>query len=245
MERSEFNNHVSEQLNRDLEALFNQVLEMGGLVEQQVDQLYNSLETNNIDLAKSTIKLDKIVNREEIEIDRLAGIVLARQQPTASDLRLLVMAIRMASDLERMGDEATKISKLILNQCKLGNSCSELVAFDDLRQIVLAAENMIKMALNAFSKLDSSDFMEIYHLEDRMDEVLDSAQFKIKAALVSTTDEATVDTLLRTLKAVRAAERITDHALNMGESIVYLVHGKDVRSMDKHALEDYIARKNA
>lgn len=103
MNRKEFGTHVSASYNQYLEDLFNQILEMGSLVERQLQSSVLSVQNADSDLAREVIQLDKLVNREEMEIDRLCVRVLARQQPTASDLRLIVSSIRIAVDLERMG----------------------------------------------------------------------------------------------------------------------------------------------
>lgn len=241
MDRKDFNNHISENLNRNLEALFNQVLEMGGLVEQQLNDLNRALETGDAMLANSVVSLDKIINREEIEIDRMCAGVLARQQPTASDLRLLIMAIRVAMDLERMGDEAVKVAKMAIGCSKNNQDVTKLPAFQDLKTLIQVSLEMLKTTLNGFSRLDTSDVMSVYHDEDRMDDVLREATAEILKALAETTDEADVNRLVKMLTAVRAAERISDHALNIAESVVYLVRGKDVRQMDADALEKLLA----
>ncbi|MBO1922918.1 phosphate signaling complex protein PhoU [Thiomicrorhabdus sp. 6S3-12] len=243
MNRDEFNKHISEQMNRNIEALFNEVLEMGGLVEQQLADLNRALESNDVELAKDAIKQDENINRGEMEIDRLCSTVLARQQPTASDLRLIVMAIRIAMDLERMGDEAVKIAKMALEQCTIGGDCTTMPAYNFLRQLMLASSQMIKTALNGFSRLDTSDVMSIYHEEERMDEVLNQAVESIKSELLVSDSADKVDLQLRMLMAVRAAERITDHALNIGESVAYLVKGQDIRNLDEEAMAKLLSQK--
>ncbi|QKI89703.1 phosphate signaling complex protein PhoU [Thiomicrorhabdus xiamenensis] len=243
MNRDEFNTHISEQMNRNIEALFNEVLEMGGLVEQQLADLNRALENNDIELAKAAMLQDENINRGEMEIDRLCATVLARQQPTASDLRLIVMAIRIAMDLERMGDEAVKIAKMAMEQCTLGGDCSSMPAYTHLRQLMAASSQMIKTALNGFSRLDTTDVMSIYHEEERMDEVLHQAVEAIKAELLASDTADKVDLQLRMLMAVRAAERITDHALNIGESVAYLVKGQDVRDLDEETMARILSQE--
>ncbi|BBP45349.1 phosphate transport system regulatory protein PhoU [Thiosulfatimonas sediminis] len=243
MNRDEFNSHISEQLNRNLEALFNQVLEMGGVVEQQLQDVSQALENSDEAKAINALNLDKIINREEIEIDRLCAAVLARQQPTASDLRLIVMSIRIAVDLERMGDEAVKIAKLAITQCKLGGDCTQMPAYAYLKQLMVASSSMLKSALNAFTRLELSDILGLYKEETRMDEVLKLATAEIQAKLVEASTSEQVALYIQMLLAVRAAERITDHALNIAESVVYLVRGKDVRQMDEAALADFLHTK--
>lgn len=243
MNRDEFNNHISEQLNRNLEALFNQVLEMGGIVEQQLTDLNQALENSDEAKAKSALQLDKLINKEEMEIDRLCAAVLARQQPTASDLRLIVMSIRIAMDLERMGDEAVKIANMALMHCEIGGDCTQMPAYQYLKQLMVAGSEMLQKTLNGFSRLDISDVFDVYKEEERMDEVLKSATDEIQAKLVEAKSIEEVNLYIKMLMAVRAAERITDHSLNVAESVVYLVRGKDVRQMDEQTLADFLHSK--
>lgn len=244
MEREDFSSHVSEHLNRNLEGLFNQVLEMGGLVEQQLSDLSKALNEEDAKLARSSLQLDNLINREEMEIDRLCAAVLARQQPTASDLRLIVMAIRVAIDLERMGDESVKIAKLALTECEEYEGCREMPAYSYLRTIMECSRDMIQKTLNAFSHLDTADVLSVYDDEEKMDHVLKDAIKHIEEELSATSDIRKVETLIQMLFAIRAAERITDHALNIAENVVYLVKGKDVRNMDMAALEQLLNNGN-
>ena len=236
MERADFSSHISEHLNRNLETLFNQVLEMGGLVEQQLTNLSTALTSDDIALAKASIKLDKLVNREEMEIDRICASVLARQQPNASDLRLIVMAIRMGMDLERMGDEAVKVANFAMQQCAEGD-CAKLRESQALTTLLESSREMLQKTLNAFAHLDVSEFMSIYYDEERMDGVLKEAYEQFVEDLTSASTVAETKYLMDLWTAVRAAERLTDHALNLAESIVYLTKGKDVREMDVEALK--------
>ena len=241
MEREDFNTHISEQLNRNLENLFNQVLEMGGLVEQQLNELSKALETGDATLAQSAIVMDKLINREEVEIDRLCAAVLARQQPTASDLRLIVMSIRIAVDLERMGDEAVKIAKLAILNCGESVSCTSMPGYKSLQTLMQASKEMIKKNLDGFSRLDTSDYQAIFEEEELMDKLLKETMDEIKFALAAESDPQQVEAIMNMLFAVRAAERITDHALNIAECIVYLVKGRDIRTMDQEAVQAFLS----
>lgn len=240
MERKEFGTHISEQLNRNIEDLFNEVAKMGGLVESQLTHLSKALETGESSLAKEALALDELINQEELEIDRLSAAVLARQQPTASDLRLIVMAIRVAIDLERMGDEAVKIAKLAIKQCRPEVGCGDLTCYAELCSLMQAGQNMIQKTLNGFSRLDVSEVLWVYQEEERMDEVLSQATKKINQAITQSTDEEQVDTLMSMFLGLRAAERITDHALNVAESVVYLVKGWDIRNMDEVTMTELL-----
>ncbi|MGM0542080.1 MAG: phosphate signaling complex protein PhoU [Pseudomonadota bacterium] len=238
MERGQFNEHISGQLNRNLEALFNQVLEMGGLVERQLDYLLEATNCDDRNVAKKIKQLDKIVNREEMEIDRLCAMVLARQQPRASDLRLIIISIRMAVDLERIGDEAVIASKLASRMAKKGIQCLSLPGFKGLVEIASCGVENLKKSLNAFSCLDLSEIIDIVDDQERMDLVLKQSLAEIQAAFEKAAYPP--EHLMEMIYAVRACSRITDHVVNLTESVVYLVEGRDVRNMDSIKLSEFL-----
>ena len=162
MERTEFKSHISAKYNQNLEDLFNQVLEMGGLVEVQMSNALEAVKCENKALAKEIKQIDKIVNKEELEIDRICACVLARQQPAASDLRLIVSAIRMAVDLERIGDEAVNVSKLAIKMAKVSDiPCNTLPGYKQLLDILAISANMLKNVLSGFSQLDVGEFVDV------------------------------------------------------------------------------------
>ncbi|MDG6773537.1 phosphate signaling complex protein PhoU [Thiomicrorhabdus sp. ZW0627] len=239
MERTEFKSHISEQLNRNLEDLFNQVLEMGGLVERQLENAVTAVENSDVSLAKEVLQIDKVINKEEMEIDRLCARVLARQQPTASDLRLIIIAIRIAVDLERMGDEVVKTAKLVIKMADSDVVCSELPGYGALLEITSCANTMLKKVLNAFARLELSEVVSVVEDEERMDNSLKAAMVDVLAGFNA--HEIAPEYLLEMVYALRASERVTDHAANIAESIVYLVDGRDVRNMDTEKLSELLS----
>lgn len=238
MERTEFKAHISEQYNRNLEDLFNQVLEMGGMVEKQLDNALEAIKCNDLPLARNIKVLDKIVNKEEMEINRLCASVLARQQPTASDLRLIIIAIRIAVDLERMGDESVNAAKLAIKMSDSDYQCESIPGYSGLLEIATCATEMLKKSLNAFSRLDLSEIADIIDDEERMDIALKTATQSVLNGFTSTTIPP--EYLIEMIYALRAAERITDHAVNIAESVVYLVEGQDIRNMDTDKLLSFL-----
>lgn len=238
MERRQFNEHISGQLNRNLEALFNQVLEMGGLVERQLDYLLEATKCDDRTVAKKVKQLDKIVNREEMEIDRLCAMVLARQQPRASDLRLIIISIRMAVDLERIGDEAVIASKLASRMAKQNIQCLNLPGFKGLVEIASCGMENLKRSLNAFSCLDLSEIIDIVDDQEKMEIVLKQSLAEIQEAFEKA--EHPPEHLMEMIYAVRACSRITDHVVNLTESVVYLVEGRDIRNMDTEKLSEFL-----
>jgi phosphate transport system protein len=239
MDKKHFGNHVSGSYNQYLEDMFNQVLEMGGLVERQLEHAVASVQNSDVDKAREVIQLDKLINREEVEIDRLCVRVLARQQPTASDLRLVIAAIRIAIDLERMGDEVVKIAKLVTHLDQIGDqACRNLQGYKQLVEISACASDMLQKVLNAFARLDIGDSAEVIEEEERVDDLF-------KVAMTEVTDRFKenghdVECLLELVYALRASERITDHARNIAESIIYLVNGQDMRNMDAERLSEFL-----
>lgn len=239
MNRKEFSSHVSASYNQYLEDLFNQILEMGGLVERQLQTSVLSVQNADAELAKEVIQLDKLVNREEMEIDRLCVRVLARQQPTASDLRLIVSAIRIAVDLERMGDEIVKISGLVLRLADRGDlDCQNLQGYKQLVEISSRARDMLKNVLDAFTRLDLSGAAAVIEEEEHVDDLFAVAMEEVTERFKESHND--IECLLQLVYALRAAERITDHARNIAESVVYLVNGQDMRNMNDDVLSDFL-----
>lgn len=233
MERSEFGSHISQNLNRDLEELFNEIARMGGLVESQLNNLSDALKYGDMEKAQKALRTDLEINQEEREIDRLCATIIARQQPTASDLRLIIMAVRVAIDLERMGDESVKIANLAMLKAKDNCDCSILPGYQALRKFMNSGKEMMQKTLNGFSRLDTSDVLWVIEEEERMDHLLVEAIAELKIAIAQETDPDNIESLLNMLLSVRAAERVTDHALNVAESVVYLVKGIDIRGLDE------------
>ncbi len=240
MERTEFKTHISGQYNKNLEDLFNQVLEMGGLVEAQLNNAIEAIKCENRKLAKEIKQIDKIVNKGEMEIDHLCARVLARQQPTASDLRLIVSAIRIAVDLERLGDETVNAAKLAIIMSKVDEvPCDTLPAFKALIEILSIDLDMLQRVLKSFAHLELSELSDIVDDENRVAEIKDRALLEIQHTL-NENDENMAEYMMQMIYSVRASERISAHIVNMAESIVYLVKGNDVRHMNSEKLAQFL-----
>ncbi|SFR53766.1 phosphate signaling complex protein PhoU [Thiomicrospira sp. ALE5] len=239
MEKKEFTSHVSGSFNRALEELFNQVLEMGGLVERQLASAIHAVQNYDIQEAREVINLDKLVNQQEIEIDRLSVRLLARQQPTASDLRLVIASIRLGVDLERMGDEVVKIANMVIQIAKMDDGrCQGLEGYKQLIEIASRATEMLQKALNAFARLDIKDCSSIIEEEERVDELFKVTTDEVMALFKDS--DVDVVCLFELIYALRASERITDHARNMAETIIYLVNGQEMRNIDPNRLAEFL-----
>lgn len=241
MQKKEFSSHISNQLNRNLEDLFNHILEMGGMVENQLDMALSALSNSDAKAAKEVIRFDKSINQAEMEIDRLCIRVLARQQPTASDLRLILSTIRIATDLERMGDEICKLAKLVIKFQKSDPAvCSNFAGYAELVDITTRSREMLKVTLNAFARVSAEDAMPILDQEEVLDQVYAKACADVTKQFKENPEN--VECLLEVMMALRASERLSDHALNIMESIIYLVQGKDIRNMDQERLTEFLEK---
>jgi phosphate transport system protein len=240
MQRQDFKDHISERYNEDLEGLFNQVLEMGGLVESQLNMAQKAIENVNSKTAKQIKQTDKIVNKAEFEVDHLCARLLARQQPTASDMRLIVSAIRMVVDIERIGDESVNISKLTNTLAKLDSvNHQTLPGYEALIQLMAIDVAMINKVLDSFSQLDVSYIADIVDYQERVIEIRDKALAQIHDAI----DNKTIDSAEYVTQigySLRSADRISKHVMNVSESIIYLVAGENVRHMNSEKLTEFL-----
>lgn len=240
MERTEFKSHISEKYNQNLEDLFSLVLEMGGLVESQLGNTLKAVKGEDKSLAKEVKQVDKIVNKEELEIDRICASVLARQQPAASDLRLIVSAIRLAVDLERIGDEVVNVSKLAVKMSAVSDVASRaLPGYKQLIDMLSINIEMLKNVLTGFAKLDVKEFVDMIEDEQRISEINSLALQEIKKSLNESQD-IDAEYLMQMIYSVRSAERIAAHIVNMGESIIYLVNGDNVRNFKPEKLSQFL-----
>lgn len=237
MERTEFGNHISGQLNQNIEDIFNHILEMGGLVEGQLENSMVALGNGDVGKAREIIALDKAVNNAEFQIDRLCARVLVRQQPTATDLRLIISAIRIAINLERMGDEVVKIANMVL-LFKEEMPCTESPGYEALVNITNRSVNMLRTSLDSFARVSLESAGDMIQEEERVDEIYKTAVEEVKSAMVPGTEK--MECLLEILSALRAAERVSDHARNIVESTIFLIQGQDIRDLNKEALIEFL-----
>lgn len=243
MDRKDFTSHISEALNKSLEEVFDHILQMGGMVEKQMDYAVEALQKSDVVLAKEVLVLDKKVNCQEVAIDSLCARILARQQPTALDLRLVLSAIRMAVDLERMGDEVVKIAKFILMMSEKNLPCSQVPGLESLIEVSMRSSKMLHRALDGFARLNIGEVGSVIEEEELLDDVYKKALFELMQQVEQGGQQATCT--LELIFALRAAERMSDHARNIAESIIYLVKGQDVRDMDEEALFAFLKEAGA
>ena len=227
--------HIYKQYDAELEAVRAKVLEMGSLVEQQIIDALESLVKSNTQLAENVIKIDHQVNALEVQVDEDCSHIIAKRQPAAGDLRMILMMIKTITDLERIGDEATKIARFAQKTQETDRTWTP--RFAEIKTMTNMAREMLHMALDAFARSDSSKVLEIAEMDQQLDE---HYQMSIRHLITfMLEDPRTISMSLEVLFIAKAIERIGDHAKNISEYVVYMVKGKDVRhiSMDEMADE--------
>jgi len=225
--------HTSKQFDAELEAVRARVLQMGGLVESQVRLAIEALVNGDVPLMNRIINDDHRVNAMEVEIDESCNQIIARRQPAAGDLRMVMTVIKTITDLERIGDEAEKIARMgkLLSQRKSLN----LPRYTEIKHAAEMTLDMLRKSLDAFARLDLAYAAQVV----RQDELVDEEFRTIMRYLITfmMEDPRTISTALEILFIAKAIERIGDHAKNMSEYVVYMVKGKDVRHVTIEEIE--------
>ena len=217
--------HLSTQFDSDLNGVSSRVMELGGLVESQIHQAIYSLSNFSTEAAAQVIDIEQRVNAMEIEIDRDLASIIARRQPTARDLRLLLAISKTTANLERVGDEASKIARMVKSIIESGSA--RQLPSTDLRVAADLAAGLLSKALDAFARLDTSTAVAILKEDDLIDREFDGFVRKLITYMME--DPRTISPSLDLLFLAKAIERIGDHAKNIAEFIIYVVKGTDVR----------------
>jgi len=227
--------HISRQFDAELEAIRANVLQMGGLVESQIKSAIESLLSGDVALMTRVIEDDHRVNAMEVKIDEACSHVIARRQPTAGDLRLIMTVVKTITDLERIGDEAEKIARMakLLSQ-KHGLA---LPRYHEISHAAEIAVEMLRNSLDAFARLDVAMAAQVVRQDDQVDEEFRAIMRYLITFMME--DPRTISTSLEILFVAKAIERIGDHAKNMSEYVIYMVKGRDVR----HVTVDEIERE--
>jgi len=233
METSNTRHHISHKFDQEMESLRNQVLKMGGLVEQQISQAIETLQNMDAAGAEQVILRDQKVNTLEVVIDEACIRILAKRQPAASDLRMVVAVIKTITDLERIGDEAEKIAKMALHLAeKDGRFRTRYAGVRHLGDLVI---KMVHDALDAYARLDVDAALKVVRADDVVDGEYQGLIRMLMTYMME--DPRTISEVLDIIWAARALERIGDHAKNIGEYVIYLVKGKDIRHIDLDDVE--------
>jgi phosphate transport system protein len=228
--------HIYKQYDAELEAVRAKVLEMGSLVEQQIVDAIQSLVTSNNKLATSVIEKDHMVNTLEVQVDEDCSHIIVRRQPTASDLRMVLMMIKTITDLERIGDEAAKIARF--SQKSIETDRMWTPRFAEISSMSNLAREMLHMALDAFARSDATKVLEIAQMDQELDEHYQMTLRHLITFMLE--DPRTISMSLEVLFIAKAIERIGDHAKNISEYVVYMVKGKDVRHISIDEMEQEV-----
>jgi len=218
--------HISREFNEELESIRSQVLRMGGLLEAQLDKAIHAMLENDQALAAEVRRGDAEINQMELEIDAACIDVVARRQPAASDLRLIIGVFKTIADLERMGDESKRVAKMSAAERA---SVLPVEINAELRHMGELVQGMLHDVLDAFARMDDSAALTAARRDEHVD-----AKYELittEAMRHMARDPASVQAAMSLMWAARALERIGDRSQNIAEHVIYLVHGRDVRHL--------------
>jgi len=217
--------HLSTQFDTDLDVISNNLMRLGGLVESQVSQAIYALSKSSAEVAEEVLEIENEVNALEIEIDHEIASFIARRQPTAGDLRLLVAMSKTTANLERAGDEAAKIARKVTS---IVNGVAPLaLPFSELRVCGGLATELLRKTLDAFTRLEVQTAVSILQNDGVFDREFDGFMRKLITYMME--DPRTISASLDLIFIAKSIERIGDHSRNIAEFIIYIVEGRDVR----------------
>lgn len=235
MDNLNLNKHISGQFNAELEHIRTQVMIMGGMVEQQLTDAITAMHNLDGELAQRVIDGDQKVNMMEVEIDEACVRIIAKRQPTASDLRLVMAIIKTISELERIGDVAEKISRTALE--KFGQQHMPLLV--SLESLGRHTVEMLHDVLDAFARMDLNEAIQIYREDRKVDKEYEGIVRQLMTYMME--DPRTIPSVLTALFCARAIERIGDRCQNICEIIFYFVKGQDFRHVGGDKLDELLS----
>ncbi|MBR9909926.1 MAG: phosphate signaling complex protein PhoU [Gammaproteobacteria bacterium] len=231
--------HISGQFNADLEALKTELLEMGGLVEEQVISAVKAITSADSELAEQVITREEEVDNFEVKLDEQCTLVLARRQPAAGDLRMVLAVAKIIRDLERMGDEAQKIAKMALELNEEGEAPRGYV---ELRHIGSLVHQMVINTLDCFARFDVNLALNVAKEDGRVDQEYKSAMRELATYMME--DPRSISRVLNIVWAIRSLERIGDHSRNIAEHVIFLVKGLDVRHVSVKEMQRKLGQED-
>lgn len=225
------NKHISGRFNQELENVRNHVLSMGGLVEQQLNSALDAVSRNDAELAQKVRQNDYKVNAMEVSIDEECTRIIARRQPAASDLRLVIAIAKTIADLERIGDEAERIAKVALDSFTKDQQ-DLLVNIENMGRQVL---KMLHDVLDAFARMDVQRAFQVHKEDAKVDREYEAITRQIMTYMME--DSRSIPKIMDLVWSVRSLERIGDRCQNIAEYIIYFVNGKDIRHTSQEDIE--------
>lgn len=228
--------HISSQFDSELNGVSSRVMEMGGLVESQLRLAIHALSQFSGESANQVIETEARVNAMEIDIDRELSSIIARRQPTARDLRLLIAISKTTANLERVGDEAVKIARMV--RSIIESDSARALPSSELSIAAELASGLLRKALDAFARLDTAAAVSILKEDDQIDKEFDGFVRKLITYMME--DPRTISASLDLLFVAKAIERVGDHAKNIAEFIIYIVKGADIRHTPMEQVESAV-----
>ena len=229
------NKHISGQFNEELEQIRNDVLKMGGLVEKQLTNALNAVNNSDQTLARQVLETDYLVNKMEVQIDEACTRIIAKRQPAASDLRLVLAIIKTITDLERIGDEAERIANVALESFTKTQQ-EFLVSMDSMGR---HATSMLTDVLDAFARMDVDAAFEVHKADKALDKEYEAITRQLMTYMME--DPRSIPKVLDVVWSVRSLERIGDRCQNIAEYVIYFVKGKDVRHTSQSDIQDQLS----
>lgn len=240
MEKSDLSHHISRRFNEDLERVRNKVLSMGGFVEQQLSKAVIALVEGDSVMGETVARDDYQVNNMEVSIDEECSRILATRAPAAGDLRVIVAIIKAITDLERMGDECEKIGNIA---SRLASQERPADKYREVKHLGRVVQDMVHDALDAFARMDADAALRVARQDRLVDEEYESIQRQSITFMME--DPRTIRRAIDVMWIVRALERIGDHAKNICEYVIYMVHGKDIRHISLEDVESALGNRGS
>ncbi|MBF6629643.1 MAG: phosphate signaling complex protein PhoU [Comamonas sp.] len=228
--------HLSSQFDSELNRISSRVMELGGLVERQITQAIFALTQFNLEAVDQVAAIEDQVNAMEVEIDYELSSIIGRRQPTARDLRMLMAFSKATANLERMGDEAHKMARMV--RAIIESGAARTLPSSELRVAAEMASALLRKALDALARLDTKTALAILKEDDLIDAEFDGFVRKLITYMME--DPRTISASLDLLFLAKAIERIGDHSKNVAELIIYLVEGKDIRHQSMEVIESTV-----
>ena len=232
MDYSDITQHTMHRFDVELDEIRSKLLAMGGAVEEQITNAVNALIGGDTALAESVVANDYRINRYDVEIDETCTAILARRQPTAIDLRLVLTVIKITADLERIGDEAKRVARMAVRLASADHGRSIFLELEHLGTLV---SGMLHQALDAFARMDPEAAVEVAKQDRRVDSEYESVMRQSITYMME--DPRAIPLVLDLIWSARALERSGDRCCNISEYVVYFVKGKDVRHTSLDQME--------